>query len=68
MSVAKTIEITATSTKSFDDAFQQAVKRATETLKNVHSVWIKDQKATIKGKKIVEYRVRLKVTFELTKL
>jgi len=67
MSVAKTVEITATSSKSFEDAFNQAIKRATKTLDNVRSAWIKDQKATIKSNKIVEYRVRLKVTFELAK-
>ena len=67
MSVAKTVEITATSTKSFEDAFNKGVKRATKTLKNVRSAWIKDQKATIKANEIVEYRVRIKVTFELAK-
>lgn len=65
MSVAKTVEITATSSKSFEDAFNQAVRRASKTIENVRSAWIKDQKATIKGNKIVEYRVRVKITFEL---
>jgi flavin-binding protein dodecin len=65
MSVAKTVEITATSTKSFEDAVKKGISRVTKTIDNVRSVWIKDQKATIKNKEVAEYRVRLKVTFEL---
>ena len=66
MSVAKVTEISATSTKSFDDALKVGVKRANKTLKNVKSVWIKDQQADIKNGKIAEYKVLLKVTFVLT--
>ena len=66
MSVAKITEISATSTKSFDDALKAGVKRANKTLKNVKSVWIKDQQADIKNGKIAEYKVLLKVTFVLT--
>ena len=65
MSVAKITEISATSTNSFDDALKQGVKRANKTLKNVKSVWIKDQQADIKNGKIAEYKVLLKVTFVL---
>jgi dodecin len=65
MSVARVSEIIASSTKSFDDALAQGVARACETLKNVESAWIKDQKVVIKGGKIVEYRVVMKVTFIL---
>jgi dodecin len=65
MSVARVSEIIASSTKSFDDALEQGVARACETLKNVEGAWIKDQKVVIKGGKIVEYRVVMKVTFVL---
>ncbi len=65
MSVAKVTEIIASSTKSFDDAVEEGVKRADKTLKNIKSVWIKDQKATVDGGKISEYRVTLKVSFVL---
>jgi dodecin len=65
MSVARVSEIIASSTKSFDDALAQGVARACETLKNVEGAWIKDQKVVIKGGKIVEYRVVMKVTFVL---
>ena len=65
MSVAKVTEITATSKKSFDDALRAGVKRANKTLKNVKSVWVKDQQVDVAGGKISEYKVLLKVTFVL---
>lgn len=65
MSVARVTEIIASSTTSFEDAIQVGVARAAQTLKNVEGVWVKDQKATVKDGKIVEYRVGLKVTFVL---
>ena len=65
MSVARVTEIIATSSKSFDDAVEEGIKRATKTLENVTSVWVKDQSVDIKKDKIVAYKVNLKVTFIL---
>ena len=65
MSVARVTEIIASSDKSFDDAVENGVKRATETLKNVESAWVQDQKVVIRDGKIAEYRVNMKVTFVL---
>ncbi len=65
MSVARVTEIIASSKKSFEDAVEVGVKRASETLKNVEGAWVKDQKAVVKDGKIAEYRVVLKVTFVL---
>jgi len=65
MSVAKVSEITASSTKSFEDALQQGINRATKTLDNVQSAWIQDQEVQVEGGKITEYKVRMKVTFVL---
>jgi flavin-binding protein dodecin len=65
MSVAKVIEISATSTKSFEDAVMQGVTRASDTLSSVKGAWIKNQKVVIKDGKIAEYRVNMKVTFVL---
>lgn len=65
MSVAKVSEIIASSSKSFEDAVTTGVKRATKTLKGIQSAWVADQEAIVKNDKIVEYRVRLKVTFVL---
>lgn len=65
MSVARVTEIISSSTKSFDDAVESGVKRASKTLKNVNSAWVQDMKCTVKDGKIDEYRVILKVTFVL---
>ena len=65
MSVARVTEIIASSTKSFDDAVEQGVKRSAQTLKNVQSAWVKDQNVLIKDGNVTEYRVALKVTFIL---
>jgi flavin-binding protein dodecin len=50
---------------SFEDAVQAGISRATKTLENVQSAWIKDHVVVIKDGKITEYRVRMKVTFIL---
>lgn len=65
MSVVKNIEIVAESKKSWDDAAAQGVKVAAKSVKNIKSVWVKDQKATVSGDKITSYRVTMKVSFQL---
>lgn len=65
MSVARVTEITASSKKNFDDALHQGLKRAIKTLKNVSAAWIASQEVVLSEDKIVEYRVRMKITFIL---
>ena len=65
MSVARVTEISSTSTKSFEDAIQQGVARATKTLRNVKTAWIKDQRVEVTGDRISEYQVNLMITFVL---
>jgi flavin-binding protein dodecin len=65
MSVARTVEISATSTKSFEDAVVQGVDRATATLRNVRSAWVKEHQVDVRDGKIVSYKVHMKVTFVL---
>ncbi|MDO6725823.1 MAG: dodecin family protein [Cognatishimia sp.] len=65
MSVARVTEIIASSPKSFDDAVDTGVARATKTLKNVTGAWVQDQKVVVANGKVSEYRVTLKVTFVL---
>ncbi len=65
MSVAKVVEITATSKKSFDDAIQAGIARASKTLDDVQGAWVNSFKVEVENGKIVEYRVILKVTFVL---
>ncbi|MGK2859338.1 MAG: dodecin family protein [Thermoanaerobaculia bacterium] len=63
MSIAKVSEISATSTKSFEDAIVSGVSRANKTLRNVRSAWVKEQKIRVKEGAITEYQVNLMVTF-----
>ena len=66
MSVARVTEIKASSKKSFQDAVQDGIKRASKTLENVKSAWIQDQEVTVDGSgDVSEYRVLMKVTFVL---
>ena len=65
MSIARITEISSTSTKSFEDAVQQGIARATKTLRNVRSAWIKEQQVRVENGKINQYQVNLMVTFVL---
>ena len=65
MAVLKVIEVLANSTKSWDDAAQNAVTQASKSIKNIRSVYINEQSASVNGDTIVEYRVNVKITFEV---
>ena len=65
MSVATVTEISAVSDKSFEDAIQQGIARATKTLRGVEGAWIKDQNVMIEDGNIAGYKVNLEVTFVL---
>jgi flavin-binding protein dodecin len=65
MAVAKVLEISSASTKSFEDAIEQGIKRADDTIDNIEGAWIQEQKVTIKNGKIAEFRVNMRVTFIL---
>ncbi len=65
MSIIKVIEVMANSTKSWEDATQNAVLHAAKSLHNIKSVWIEDQSAIVREKKITEYRVTAKISFEI---
>lgn len=66
MAIVKVIEVIASSTKSFDDALKQAVKEVSKTIRNIDSVWIKDQKVHVKDGKISTYGVVCKVSFRVS--
>jgi flavin-binding protein dodecin len=65
MSIARIVEISSTSEKSFEDAVSQGVARASKTLRGIKSAWVKEQEVRVDGDKIVAYKVILKVTFVL---
>ena len=65
MSVAKIIEISSESPKSFEDAIQDGITRASKTIHNIKSAWVKEQHVVVDNGKVTLYRVDLKVTFVL---
>ncbi|HQX81966.1 MAG TPA: dodecin family protein [Vicinamibacterales bacterium] len=65
MSVAKVSEISSTSTKSFEDAIQQGLARASKTLRNIRGAWIKEQHVRCDDGRVTEYQVNMMVTFVL---
>ncbi len=64
-SVAKVSEITAKSDKSFEDAIQVALSRASKTIRNITSAWVKEQRIEVTDGRISAYQVNLLVTFVL---
>ena len=65
MSLLKVIEVLANSDKSWEDAAQNAVDHASKTIKHIRSVNIQNQSATVKDGKIAQYRVNVKISFEV---
>ncbi|NOX59433.1 MAG: dodecin domain-containing protein [Planctomycetes bacterium] len=64
-SVAKITEISASSNKSFADAIDAGIARASKTIRNISGAWVKDMKVDVENGKITQYRVNMKVTFVL---
>jgi flavin-binding protein dodecin len=65
MAVLKVIEILADSNQSWEHATQKAVAKAAESVKNIRSAFVQSQSVTVKGNKVDEYRVNVKITFEV---
>jgi len=65
MSIARIVEISSTSEKSFENAIEEGIARASKTLRGIKSAWIKEQEVQVEGDKIAAYKVILKITFVL---
>jgi hypothetical protein len=65
MAVLKVIEVLANSDKSWEDATKNAVKHASKSVKNIRSVYIQDQSASVSNGEVREFRVNVKITFEV---
>lgn len=65
MTMLKVIEVLAESPEGFDQAVQTAVSKASETVRNIKSVYVKDMSAHVENGKITRYRVNAKITFAL---
>jgi flavin-binding protein dodecin len=64
-SVAKVSEISARSTKGFEDAIQVGIARASKTLRHLDSAWVKEQRVEVRNGKVATYQVNMMVTFTL---
>ncbi len=65
MSVTSISEISSSSTKSFEDAVRKGIAKASETIRNIRSAWVKDQEVTVVDGSVKQYRVKLKISFEM---
>jgi flavin-binding protein dodecin len=63
MSVAKVVELTASSTTSFEDAVKNGIEKAAETLRNIQGAWVSEEKVEVVDGQISEFRVTLRITF-----
>ncbi len=61
----KVIEVLANSEKSWEEATKKAVKQASKSVKNIRSVFVQSQSAVVNGDEVTEFRVNLKITFEV---
>ncbi|MGY0407873.1 MAG: dodecin family protein [Polaribacter sp.] len=65
MAIMKVIEVLSNSEKSWEEATKKAVKQASKSVKNIRSVFVQSQSAVINGDNVIEFRVNLKITFEV---
>lgn len=65
MAVVKVIEVMANSTSSWEDATKKAIKEASKTVKNIKSAYVNEQSVVVNGENVTEYRVNLKISFEV---
>jgi len=65
MAVLKVIEVLSNSSESWEDATRKAVKHAGKSVKNIRSVYVQEQSATVDGDHVTEFRVNVKITFEV---
>lgn len=65
MSVLKVIEVLSSSEVSWEDAARAGVVKASQTIKHIRSVYVKEQSAKVNNGGITEFRVNMKITFQL---
>jgi flavin-binding protein dodecin len=63
MTMLKVIEVLAQSEKSWEDAAQSAISTASETVRDVRSIYVENLEATVEDGKIQQYRINAKITF-----
>jgi dodecin len=63
MSVVKFIELSGRSSESFEDAVRQTVERASQTIRNIQSVWVKEFEGVVEDNRVTQFQVIVKVSF-----
>ena len=65
MAVMKVIEVMASSDKSWEDATKKAVSHASKSVKHIKSAFVQSQSVVVNGSEVDEFRVNVKITFEV---
>ena len=63
MTAATVTEISTASQESFEDAINKGFDQANNTLTDIEGAWVKEMKVVVKGGRVQEYRVNMKLTF-----
>jgi flavin-binding protein dodecin len=61
--VIRVVELVGVSNKSWSDAAQQAVNRASENMRHITGLDVLHSSAVVRNSKIIEYHVNVKVAF-----
>ena len=65
MAVVKFIELSGRSSESFEDAVRQTVQRASQTIRNIQSVWVKEFEGVVENNQVTQFQVVVKISFLL---
>ena len=65
MGIMKVIEILSNSSESWEEATAKGIEKASKSVKNIKSAFVQSQSVTVKDGKVDEYRVNIKLTFEV---
>lgn len=65
MAILKVIEVLSSSKESWEDATAKAVSKASKSVKGIKSAFVQSQSVTVEDGKVEEYRVNVKITFEV---
>jgi len=63
LSVVKFIELSGRSSESFEDAIRQTVERASRTIRNIQSVWVKEFEGVVENNQVTQFQVIVKLSF-----
>lgn len=65
MAILKVIEVLSNSNESWEDATAKGIEKASKSIKHIRSAYVQNMNVTVQDGKVDEYRVNLKITFEV---